>query len=1136
MQHNVHKNFRSLRAGSWTMSVRFVLMISLVMFSLNTSTPLFAQYDSAAINGTVRDHKGLAISGATVQIENRDTGLLRTTVSNSTGTYNLSQIPPGVYKITASASGFSTSTRAGVTLSVSQAAAFDFALPVAGANETIDVSADAVELQTSSAGLGATLSSETVNDLPLAGRNYTSLLLLQPGVTPINNDQTGGRTNTVGRGVYPSIQGQNNRSNSYLLDGVNNNEAISGSQTITPIPDDIQEMRVLMHNDYAQFGGSVGGVINVITKSGTNKFHGSAWEYWRGSKFFDAKTDPTGVSPDIHQNQFGASIGGPVLLPHYNGRNRTFFYGSYEGFRQTTASSSFQLVPTTAQYSGDFSSLLAGPNPVQIYNPFSTTRAPFVNNQIPANLIDPKLGQYAKTLFPGPTGSYQGGAYNYLNVTPSSHRSDQYDLRGDEYISQKDQAWVHYLHQTSPITSYGGFPGLNSISTYIGHNFGAQWIHTFGANSVLTVGFGQNIGEIDPTTTYNGNVDSIVSAAGFAPSFACGYSHGLRSTCMLPGVGIGSYIGGGENNGSPNVNSDVWEYKADYQKTFGQHTLYTGFNVDTNNQGKATSSGSGLSFSSFTTSNGSTGGDEFASFLLSLPSHASRNDIQNSEHGGYVDGFYAQDQWKIRDNLTLNFGLRYDVTLVPIVSNTKLGGYNDIFDFNTGTDVIQNQPAACSPTQFTPCLPGGVLPVHVVLSSSPGKLYLSDFTNIQPRFGLAYNFNPETVFHASFGRVYDNWAAVEQSAQNTNGWLMQTTAMVDNINNNVPADGPITAENPLASFAGNYPTPTPFKSTTWNSAPQVRNPYSDQWTVGIQQRLVQSAVLTVNYAGSRGRRLDYTPVANTARTPGPGAIAPRTPFPYMQQSFFDQPIGEMDYNSLQTSLQGNTQRYGLTYLLSYTWSKGLDYGADGWYGIGTTSIQNPYDFKADRGVTGYDLPNVFTAGWTWSVPFGKNHFSTGNRAVDYVVGNWKLDGIVTLESGRPFNVYDAGDIANTGNFNYTGGGYERPNVIGNPKPQHQTPTQWINSSAYQTPAQYTFGNSPRNSLRTESFKNLDMSVFREFPFFEATKLQFRLDAFNAFNHPVWGTPNSCQNCINFGVVTSTLSTARQLQLSGKFVF
>jgi outer membrane receptor protein involved in Fe transport len=1108
----------------------------LVITFLGCCMPAMAQFDTAQINGTVRDSSGALIPNASIQIQNRDTGLIRQTVTNSTGIYVLSQIPPGVYRITASAQGFSSAARTGVELALSQTATLDFLLKPGSSNETVEVSAQSVTLDTTTNDVGAELGTEPVNDLPLAGRNYSSLLVLQTGVTPINNDQTGGRTNAVGNAVYPSIQGQNNRSNIYLLDGVNNNEAISGSQTITPIPDDIEEMKVLTHTDSAQFGEGLGGTINLITKSGTNQFHGAGWEFWRGSKFFDAKSNPSGVLQDLHQNQFGGDVGGPVLLPHYNGKNRSFFYGSYEGYRQTIGAVSLQLVPTSSELSGDFSDLLA--KGTQLYNPFTANRDPFPGNQIPAEMIDQNLVKFAQTVLPAPSGSYEGGVFNYENTTPYTHNSDQYDIRGDEYLTQKDLVWAHYLHQNNPTSSYAGVPHLANVTGYIAHNFGAQWIHTFGPQSVLTVGFGQNIGEMYPTTIYSGDVQSIVSAAGFATSFTCGFNFGVRSGCMLPDVSIGSYISGGEDNGSPNVNSEVWEYKADYQRTFGRHTLYAGVNIDTNDQGTATATSTSVSFSPFQTSNGSAGGNELASFLIDVPNGASRSDTRQSESGGWVDGFYAQDQWKIRDNLTINIGLRYDISIVPTMRNVKFGGYYDLFDYNRGVDVIQNMPPPCSSTQFAPCMPGGSLPDHVVLSSKPGHLYLSDSTNIQPRFGVSYAFRPGTVIHGSYGRVYDNWAAVEQSAQNTNGWLMQTLSQLSNLNTQpgLTSSTLVTGENPLANFAGNYPTPTPFGSISWNTAPQFKNAYSDQWTFGIQQQVNRVGVWTINYVGSRGRNIDYCPVANTAKTPGPGSVAPRTPFPYMGQSFFDQPIGTLDYNALQTSVQGRSRATGLNYLVSYTWSKGLNYGTDGWYGIGTTSIQNPYNFKADRSVTGYDLPQVFTAGWTWAIPVGKNAHSTGNSFADYVIGNWQLNGIATMESGRPFTVEDAGDIANTGNFNWVGSGYERPNQVGSPKLSHRSPQEWFNTAAFVAPAQYTYGTVGRNSLRTESNKTLDLSLFREFPAFESTKFQLRLDAFNSFNHPVWGTPNNCQNCSNFGVVTSTLNNARQLQLSGKIVF
>ena len=552
-------------------SIVCALIFSLI--GLFAGTELLAQFDSAQINGTVRDTSAALIPNATIQIQNRDTGLIRQTVTNFTGIYILSHIPPGVYSITASSRGFSSESRTGVELVVSQNTTLDFSLKPGSSTETVAVSAEAVTLDTSSSSVGETLESDSVNGLPLAGRNYTVLMTLQTGVTPINNDQTGGRTNEIGGAVSPSIQGQNNRSNVYLLDGVNNNEAVSGAEIITPIPDDIQEMKVLTHTDSAQFGGGLGGTINVVTKSGTNQFHGGAWEFWRGSDFFDAKSNPSGVLQDLHQNQFGANVGGPVLLPHYRGKDRSFFFGSYEGFRQSIGAVTLQLVPTSVEYTGDFSALLA--QGIQLYNPFTANRDAFANNQLPQNMIDQNMVKLAQTLFPAPSGSYEGGVFNYENTTPHIHNSNQYDIRGDEYLTKKDLVWAHFLHQNNPITSYGGLPKLTSVVSFIAHNFGAQWIHTFGPSSILTVGVGQNIGTQSTNVTYSGDGNSIATAAGFAPTFACQYPHG-RSGCLIPNLSLGSYIGGGEASETAGGLSGIWEYKADFERTFGRHTLYVG--------------------------------------------------------------------------------------------------------------------------------------------------------------------------------------------------------------------------------------------------------------------------------------------------------------------------------------------------------------------------------------------------------------------------------------------------------------------------------------------------------------------------------------------------------------------------------
>jgi hypothetical protein len=353
--------------------------------------------------------------------------------------------------------------------------------------------------------------------------------------------------------------------------------------------------------------------------------------------------------------------------------------------------------------------------------------------------------------------------------------------------------------------------------------------------------------------------------------------------------------------------------------------------------------------------------------------------------------------------------------------------------------------------------------------------------------------------------------------------------LVQNLNTAYPT---VPAENPFLGFSGAVPAPTPFNQLGWNGQPQFRAPYSDQWNFGIQQQLSSTSVFTLNYVGSHSGRTDIAAEANTAITPGPGNPSDRSPYPYITPSYYDKPIGRASYEAFQFSLKGNSTSKRLTYLVSYTWSKTIDIGSDGWYCSEGCSIENPYDLNSNKSVAGYDLPQMFTASWVYRIPIGKGHFSTGNRVADYVLGNWDLNGIATLTSGMPYTIDVCGDIANTGN----GGCYERPNLVGNPNLSNPSPAMWFNVNAFRIPAPYTFGNLGRNALRADWFKDLDLSLFRQFPISETRRFEFRADAFNSTNTPTWGVPNSTLNANNFGVVTSTRSTERQLQLALKFYF
>jgi len=526
--------------------------------------------------------------------------------------------------------------------------------------------------------------------------------------------------------------------------------------------------------------------------------------------------------------------------------------------------------------------------------------------------------------------------------------------------------------------------------------------------------------------------------------------------------------------------------------------------------------------------------------------------VVETTHAGWVDGFYAMDQWKVTDKLNVNIGLRYDLTFMPIYGNSPSDNYyvGDM-DFRNGTYILAHNAPSCLQTNAAPCIPGGVLPANVVTTPlGGGAIFHTDYNDIQPRVGMVYQLFPNTVLRAGYGRFFDNWAAITQTAQNYEGtWPSLDQLGASNINAVTSGAPTTTAEDPLNQGSGPPVTgPTPFTQSTWFADPYLKRPYADQWNFGVQQQLSSKDVLTVNYVGSVGRRLDIGGAYNVAMAAGGNVGCPSyaanpndfncgAPFPYIGATAYDRSQGKSTYNALQVSLNGR-QQHGLTYLISYTWSKSLDLGCSGFYGVEGCSIQNPYNLQADKGPSATDLPQIFSAAWVYTLPFGKGgKFSSGSRVVNALIGGWNLNGILSFNSGTAFDAGSGKDQAETGNYNYGNGyGYERANLVGSPYPSSKSPAEWINVSSFQLPALNTFGDLGRDSLRSDWYKNLDLSIFRQFPITERFRMEFRFETFNLTNTPVWAVPVTSMEAPNFGAVTSTANTARQLQFGLKLYF
>jgi len=1221
-------------SGFWSYNRFLPYLLGVVLIAVGSAQ---GQIATAAINGTVTDPSGAVIPGAAVSLKNTATNVERTTATNSAGNYVLVNVNPGRYTLTVHKDGFTAETEPEFELEVNQTSTLNFNLRVGSSVETITVEAAETGLQTSTSELGTVIDKRAVNDLPLNGRNFTQLLNLTPGVSTVNVAQNNSSTgqfdgNPVGSFSFPSINGQTNRSNIFLLDGLNDQESFGSTYSVPPIVDDIQEFKVDSHNDQAQFGGVLGGVVNVVTKSGTNSFHGEAWEFLRNSAFDAA--DPLNGESSLHQHEFGANIGGPVLLPHYNGRNRTFFFGSFEQAIIHTGNTNQNLIPTTSQLGGDFSA-----QGVPLYNPYSTTasgtRTPFLCvggapapliagtklqapagttappagttacSILPSGLIDPNMQAVTKLLYGGLTPNLAGNpSANFREVLLNVQDPRSYNIRVDEELGPTNSFWGRFSHNSAPRNVPGIFGQVN-LNDYHAHQVAITWNHVFGPSAILTLQFGRNYGfSGNPTLLPDSVAQALIKAGGYDPSFECSFKSGPRS-CYFNAVnfsngGIASFQEGTQ----PATVADIYQWKGDFTKTYGKHTFRMGADFNSNGFEQAFNTGH-LDFSNQQTSitaSGScptsakcnTGGFAFASLLLGVPTGLTYRNQLETEHGGWIDGFYFQDQWRVTDRLTLNLGARYDVTFIPIYGS-KADGNAPIgnFDANTGNYVLQFMPPDCATTNNQlPCILGGTLPAHVTVSPD-GRFYHNNYDNIQPRVGVAFRLTNRTVLRGSYGRFFDNWAAILQMAQNQQGgWPIQTQISLTNGFNQGAAPPGTFAENPLQG--ANAPLPTPFGSvydSNWYVDPNLKNPYSDQWNFGVQQALNENTTVTVNYVGSNGHRLDVGTTGNQATIPGPGLVPSTTcyggpgssnsscspdkvaaqgrfPFPYQLPTHYDVSKGVSWYDALQVSLDKKAG-HGLSYLLAYTWSKAIDIGADEWFGTGTngTSVQNSYNLNADKGLAGFDLPQIFTASAVYELPFGPGKkFESGVRPLDAIIGGWQVNGIANFNSGTLYNVTAANTIPNTGD--QTG---ERANLVGDPHISNPSLSEWFNVAAFALPtctaAQVAtnpnscYGSFSRNVLRGDGRANFDFSLFRSFPITEGTRLEFRAEAFNLTNSPVWNTPNANIStnlkCLTtgpvqapcpsgsidpvnntFGVVTSTALgyKPRQLQLALKLYF
>ncbi len=1091
----------------------FKLNHCLIGFILFASI-LSAQTTNSTIVGSVLDSQGSVVAGATITIKDKGTGVSRSVNTDGTGNYRVFPLNPGRYEVSASMPGFKTKVVSEVILEIAATAKVDFPLEVGQVTETVEVTAAGAILQTQEASVGGTVTGAELSRLPVNGRNYTRLILLMPGTSDQGGSQSKG---TFSGTQLISVNGQRRQDNNYTIDGVDNNFQMMNSPGASPPMDSIQEFRVL-NNTSAEFGRSSGANVNIAIKSGTRDLHGSVYEFLRNDKMdandFFANRQGTGKVP-FRQNQYGVAIGGPVVIPKiYNGRDKTFWFASWEGFRLRRGGTAITTFPVAAQRNGDFSQQSR-----TIYNPFTgrtdasgnIIRDPFAGNKIPSNLISPAIKFFVDTMAPLPNiGS--GLQNNYINTAGRSNNRDTLVLRGDHNFSSKDIVNVRYLRQRVGEAVPNANPYLYAQNRFDVENIAGGWTHIFSATTVLDVKYGYNKPN-NPGATLN---NAITRGAFFDKTGIKMYQREVLFDPIptLNAVGEFSVGGGGDITGDK-----INQFIANLSKSIGRHNLKFGanttkrvFNTNTSNPMNGNGDFDRRLTSLFSDNNS---GHSFATMLLGTPTEIRRSS-GNTLTDAHVTATQAfvQDDWRVNNRLTVNIGVRWEYANPPYDSTDRLGNLLVTRDEKSGVYTGNLMWATTNPS---------INPATGKQNDPPNQLGYgrslkrSNYRDFAPRIGLSYQLDSKTVIRSAYG-IFFNSTFVQELQDLRKFW-------------------PYTPQELFTANTGTTPdlliTDTPRPGTVsiggWSQNPENRTPYSQQWNFTIQRQVMNDLAIDIGYVGNANKRQIGYSSLNTAPIPGPGSVNPRRLMP----QFGELDAGYNQYNSSYNSLRANaTKRFskGVQFQVNYTWGKALDNQSS----LAETRAQNQYDRRSDWGRSSIDLRHIFQASYVYELPFGKGKKFGGNwnAATNMVLGGWSMEGITRLQTGAPFNVLVGQDRANVGRSS------QRPNVLRNPNNggNRNVDVPWFDTSAFQLQPIYTYGNAGSFITQADGRETWDISFQKDFRFKrDSNFLQFRAEMFNMPNHVNMGNPQGSFASSAFGKVTSATS-ARQIQMGLRYQF
>jgi hypothetical protein len=1064
----------------------------------------FAQIVTGTLVGRVTDQSGAVVAGVKITILNAATGLSRTVATDESGDYIIPLLPAGEYRLAAEQTGFKQSAVSDIKLEVAQKARVDLVLTVGASTESITVRADAQVLQTDSSDIGMVVDNHEMVDIPLNGRKLLDLNLLDAGTARLSNfrnDAAGSRSQNLG-GAGTSSNGTSVDGNNYLVDGLQNQGMQTTHMSYQPTLESVQEFKQQSSQYDAASGFGGGAQINVITKSGSNSFHGEAYEYLRND-ILDAKNYFDTTKPKFRLNQFGGVFGGPIIKKH------TFFFFSYEGTRIRQSQTQLFSVPSDVQRGGDFTgaATIYDPNTTRPdpANPGQFIRDPFPNNIIPANRIDLVAQKALQLLIPFP--NLPGISQNLRAAPLRTENSNQYSIRVDHHFNNSHTIFGRYTKYTNEkiLNSFAKLPSAFDFVNNPASNL------TFGYTAVLStkmvnelrVGWSTWNQVLEPTDGRLGTKIDWHGTLGLATP-----PNSLPEiTLGQPDISIAGYGSTGGQLGAPNNRNDNnYQVVDNFSFTAGNHQMSFGGATHLWRENHAGinlfARGFYIVTSQYTSLPGAPGtGNSLADFLLGFPSVTLAGEgFSSNPYGRNFGGGYFQDNWNIRPSLTLNLGLRYEYFGPWYNPNENL----TFFSF----------PRA----QF-------VSTSGITADGLPKSSYTVSKDNVAPRIGFAWRpfGNNKTVVRSGFGMFHMTHTQLyELLGLNPNPTSRFVTWIGDP---NVPN---LTLENAFPPALGSLGTPNGYAVQ-----PHWKTPYNMQWSLFVEREVMPGVALEVGYIGNRGISLEQAPDINTP-LPGPGPLNSRRQFPNIGSLNESLAAGDSWYHAFQMNVE-RKWRSGFSFKVSYAFSKGLsdvDLGAFAFQG-GLGFKQNPFNFGAQKGRSEFDARHRFVVSYIYELPFGrgKRFWSGASGVANGIVGGWQVNGVTIYQTGTPVDTSLAVDNAGTGGA----GADDRPDLIGNPNNGPKTPLEWFNTAAFVLPPAGRYGNARRNIIDAPGISNFDFSLFKNFRITEKQQLQFRTEVFNLFNHPQFDPPSTVFGTSSFGRISSA-GDGRQIQVALKYNF